>query len=255
MSEQSVLPRIDIAVPAYNASEYMAATIESIRAQTYPNWHAWIVDDCSTDDTLEVARRLTEGDERFSVHQTDANSGPGAGRNYVIARAPGPYIAFLDADDVWTSEKLERQIEFIRSNEAVLTFTSYQKIDASGTVISPVIHAPARIEHKKLLLSNFLACSTVVMDLRKTGRELMPPIRKRQDHAYWLHLTKKGIAARGLDEPLLYYRVHPGSVSSNKLTAARYSWYLYRRIEKMGLVRSVYYFANYAIRGLLKFLR
>lgn len=248
-------PHVDVVVPAFNCATYLPAAIESLRVQEYDNWRAWIVDDCSSDNTWDIAQKCAAGDSRFTLHRLDANGGPAESRNFIIARASGPLLAFLDADDVWDSKKLVRQVEFLRQSGAGLTYTSYEKIDEGGRIISQIVHAPPTTNYRTLLLSNVIACSSVLLDIQACGRELMPLIRKRQDHAYWLKLTRRGVVAKGLDEPLLRYRVHPGSISSNKLDAARYSWLLYRSVEGLGIVRATYYFLNYAVRGAMKFLR
>jgi glycosyltransferase involved in cell wall biosynthesis len=185
----------------------------------------------------------------------DENSGPAVARNRAIEAASGRYIAFLDSDDVWLPDKLAKQLEFASTANAAVTFTSYRKIDESGTLISPVIRAPERVWYRKLLRSNVIACSTAMYDTEICGRVLMPLIRKRQDYGLWLRILRGGYEAHGMSDDLVRYRLRPGSVSGNKLSAAHYHWKVLRDVEELSRISAAYYFAQYFVISSVKFLR
>ena len=171
-----------------------------------------------------------------------------------LENAKGDYIAFLDSDDLWDKNKLQEQINFMVHNNIPLSYTSYIKIDEEGEAIGRVI-APERVDYKKMLKSNYIACSSAMVKKEILVDIYFPPLRLRQDHAFWLSLLKKGIIALGVNEPLLHYRVRKRSISSNKVVAAYYQWKLYRAFEKFSMYKSAWYFFNYAILGIVKYVK
>lgn len=243
---------VSIIMPAHNSSHFIREAVNSIKAQRYKSWEAIIVDDYSTDNTYSLLEEMAHQDCRIKVLRTTQNSGPAMARNLAIAHAEGRFIAFLDSDDLWAPDKLEKQIAFMKRKGAALSFTAYEKIDESGTITGRVVSAPDGIDYRGLLNANIIGCLTAIYDTEITGKVFMPGISMRQDYGLWLKILKTGHVAYGLNQPLAYLRKRKGSVSSNKLVATLYVWKLYREVEKLSVLRSGYHFVNYAYRAFIK---
>ncbi len=246
---------VSIITPLFNSATFIEETIESVISQTYNDWEMIIIDDCSNDGSLELVKDIAKDDLRIRLISLKNNLGPSNARNEGIKQACGRYIAFLDSDDLWHKDKLEKQIKFMNSNEYAFTFTGYEKIDESGDSIGIVLPYKNRVSYHDLLKSNHIGCLTVMLDMKLLGdKKYMPDIIKRQDHGLWLNVLKGVKSAYCLDEILGEYRIRQGSVSINKLNNVKYQWKLYRSIEKMNILQSLYYMAFYSYYGLRKYL-
>jgi teichuronic acid biosynthesis glycosyltransferase TuaG len=243
---------VSIITPSYNSLRFLPQTVQSIISQTYTNWEWIIVDDFSTDGTIEYLENLSSGDSRIKPIFLEANQGAAYARNLAIQNASGKYIAFLDSDDLWTSNKLSQQIEFMKDNDYAFTFTSYRLMEENADVTSKVIHAPKRIDYNQLLKNTVIGCLTVILDIEKVGKVQMPLIRTRQDMVLWLSILKRGFVAQGFQQELAFYRKVHGSISSNKIKAARMNWFVYRKIEKLSVPRATWCFVNYAWNAVKK---
>jgi len=245
-------PLVSIITPCYKASATLSKTVESILAQTFTDWELLLVDDCSPDDTCDKAQAYCEADSRIHLIRQQKNGGAAVARNAGIGQAKGRYIAFLDADDSWHPEKLERQIKLMQVNNWPLSFTSYTRVNENGDIINEV-GVPKTVSYRQLLKTNVIGCSTAIYDSKTIGKVHMPDMRKRQDFGLWLRILKvtpKGFGING--EPLTVYRVLQNSLSSNKSSTVGYNWHIYRHEEKLPLIASIYYFAHYALRGVLR---
>ncbi|MCF2848665.1 glycosyltransferase [Pseudoalteromonas sp. ACER1] len=247
MVEEKAL--VSVIMPTYNAESYLAESINSVIAQTYNNWELLITDDCSTDDTVAIAKKYADSDSRVKLFIQPQNQGAGAARNNSIMNAKGKYIAFLDADDLWLPEKLEKQVAFATKNNYAFTYTSYQKF--SNGKVSTVVHPPKSTTYSKLMYSNVIGCLTAMYDAEKLGKKYMPLIRKRQDMGLWLDILKETPAAYCLKEPLAYYRVGVG-MSANKIKILSYQWRFYRDVAKLNFFRAMFTFSVYALKGFSK---
>lgn len=234
-------PLVSVVTPLYNAAPFVSDTIYSVMAQSLPDWEMLIVDDCSSDGSVDIVSGLAEQDRRIRLIRLPTNSGPAVARNTAIEAAGGRYIAFSDSDDQWLPEKLEAQVEFMRSNGYAFTHTYYEKMTESGKRTGQVVKPPARLSYNDMLKSNQVGCLSTMYDAQALGKVYMPIIRKRQDYGLWLSLLKRVPFVHCLPECLALYRVRSGSVSSNKVEMLRYNWQLFRRIEQLGLVDSLYY--------------
>src|SRR5699024_8141503 len=188
-------PLISIITPSYNSEAFITDAMESVLNQTYHHWEMIIADDASTDNTVEIVKTYMERDSRITLVQLDENSGSGIDRNKAIDAANGRYIAFLDSDDLWLAEKLEKQISFMQKHDIALSFTEYARMREDGTLLKSNIKAPATIDYDGLLKHCVIGCLTVMIDLRKTGHIQMKNLRARQDYVLWLSLTIKGCVA------------------------------------------------------------
>ncbi|EOQ02677.1 glycosyltransferase family 2 protein [Bacillus thuringiensis] len=245
-------PLVTIITPSYNAEKFIKETIQSVRNQTYTNWEMLIVDDMSNDNTRNIIKEAIEKDQRIKLISLEKNSGAAVARNIGIDNAKGKYVAFLDSDDLWLPEKLEKQIAFMQAKDIAFSFTGYKIIKQSGESTSKVIYAPEKIGYNELLKNTIIGCLTVMLDIEKLGRIQMPNIRTRQDTAMWLKILKYEKYAYGLNEVLSQYRNVENSISSRKWKMAKMNWKLYRDIEGLSVVKSTWCFLNYAFNGLIK---
>ena len=242
---------ISIITPSYNCSSYIASTIQSVISQTFTDWEMIIIDDCSTDDSVQLIQSFVELDPRIKLIQLTQNSGAAVARNKGIELASGRFIAFLDSDDLWFPEKLDKQVRYMSENKLPFTFTAYAKQDQAGVELGHV-GVPNKVSYSDLLKVCSIGCLTAMYDTQFFGKVYMPLIRKRQDLGLWLRLLKKTDYAYGLDEVLASYTIRNDSISANKSKAALYTWTLYREVEKLSIITAVYYFSHYAVNGVLR---
>jgi len=242
---------VSIITPSFNSSEFIESTIQSIILQSYKNWELLIIDDCSIDNSIEVINKYVSNDQRIKLVSLEHNSGAAVARNIGIQQAKGRFIAFLDSDDSWHPDKLKMQINFMLKNDYAFSYTAYHKVDENGVFIAGV-NIPARTSYNELLKTCVIGCLTAMYDTEKLGKMEFPLIRKRQDFALWLKILKKVPYAYGLKQDLAKYTVRSDSISANKFKAAQYNWYLYRHIENLSLMRSIYYFSHYMIKGIIR---
>lgn len=227
-------------MPSYNCEQYIGESIMSVQQQTYENWELIITDDLSSDGTVEVVESFAKNDSRIKLLRSQQNLGPAGARNTSIEAARGEYIAFLDSDDIWYPQKLEKQISFMEDNDYLFTYTSYEKINSNGEPIGIVLQAPRKVNYKKMLYyGDPIGNLTVVYDSAKLGKFFVPDIKKRNDFALWLRIMHSCSCGYGLKEVLAKYRVHSGSVSSaRKRELMKYHWFLYKNIENLSVFKS-----------------
>lgn len=242
---------VSIVTPSYNSSGYIEKTILSVINQNYKNWELIIVDDCSSDYSVQIITRYLSQDERIKLICLEKNSGAAVARNQGIEEARGRFIAFLDSDDSWHPEKLSKQVDFMLKNDYAFTYTQYHQVNENGDLVGE-LYFPIRVNYHNLLKTCVIGCLTAMYDTHKLGKVYFPLIRKRQDFALWLKILKQVDYAYCLPEDLASYTVRSDSISANKFKAAQYNWHLYRHIEQLSLMQSIYYFSQYAIRGILR---
>ncbi|BBM44933.1 glycosyltransferase family 2 protein [Leptotrichia trevisanii] len=243
--------KVSIIVPMYNAGKFIGKAIETVLSQTYENWEMLIMNDVSTDNSLAVVNEFAKKDDRIKVVNTEKNMGVVKGRNHLIDLARGKYIAFLDADDYWHSEKLEKQIQFMKEKNASISCTEYTRVRENGEKINEVV-IKSEISYTDMLKNNYLGCLTVMYDVEKVGKRYFKELEKNEDYVLWLEIVKDVKIIYGLKENLAYYRVLDNSRSSNKVKTAKVRWEIYRKVEKLSLLKSIYYFLHYAVRAVLK---
>lgn len=232
---------VSIITPTYNCGKFIGRTIESVQAQTYPNWEMIIVDDRSTDDTKEIVERYRKEDPRIRYYLLEVNSGAAVARTRAMAEAKGAYMAFLDSDDIWMADKLERQLAFMEEKGYAFTCTAYEQIDEEDRPLNKVIKTVKKTSYNRLLLDCPVGNSTVMYNVEVMGKFEVPNIRKRNDDALWLQMLKKEKYIWGMPEVLMRYRIRKNSISSNKLQLIKYHWQLYREIEHLNVFRSAFH--------------
>ena len=243
---------VSIIVPVYNVEKYIGETIACVEAQTYGNWELLLVEDNSSDRTLAVIGRCMEEreDSRIRLIRQPSNMGAARARNRGLKEARGRYIAYLDADDLWVPEKLEKELLFLREKEAAFSFTGYEFADEQGRGTGKVVHVPETLCYRRALSNTTIFTTTVMFDTEKIDREqLEMPVVKSEDTALWFRVLRNGYTAYGLDENLVRYRRSDNTLSANKLEALRRIWHLYRRCENLSLPRSAWHFCFWAIRA------
>lgn len=243
---------VSIITPAYNAAAYITETIESVLAQTYTKWEMLIVNDCSKDNTEEIVQSYAKKDKRIKLINLKQNSGAATARNTAIQNAKGRYIAFLDSDDLWKKEKLQKQLKFMQHNGYAFTFTEYQYLKQTTDEEVRIIKIPKSLTYEQSLKNTIIGCLTVMVDRKQTENFEMPLVRAGQDHLTWWLLMKRGFKAYGLQENLAEYRRVEGSISHNRFKAIKRHWKLYREYEKLSLIKSAYCFMCYALHAVKK---
>lgn len=243
---------VSIIVPVYNVENFIGETMDRVLAQTWQDWELLLVEDCSEDNTAALIRQYMEktGDSRIRLISQSSNMGAARARNRGLEEAGGRYIAYLDADDLWEPEKLEREIAFMQEKDAAFAFTGYEFADENGKGTGKVVHVPETLTYRQALSNTTIFTTTVMFDLEKISKEqLEMPVIKSEDTALWFRVLRSGVTAHGLDENLVKYRRPGKSLSSNKLEALRRIWNLYRGAEGMSVVSSAWHFCFWALRA------
>ncbi|NAS31637.1 glycosyltransferase [Flavobacteriaceae bacterium R38] len=242
---------VSIITPAFNSEAYIEETIQSVLNQTYGNWELLIVDDASADNTVKIVNRIAEKDPRIKLFELEVNSGAGIARNKAIEEAQGDFIAFLDADDLWKPEKLQKQLFFMEENNASVCYCSYELMDEDGNSLKSIVNALPHLNKNKMLKANYIGNLTGVYNAKILGKFYMPAIRKRQDWGLWLRCIEKSGRAYGINEVLASYRVRKDSISSNKFNLLKYNYLFYRKACKFGAFKSGIYLIRFLFEHFL----
>lgn len=245
------VPIVSVIMPVYNCAEYVGDAIESVLIQKVP-LELIIIDDCSTDDTKKVFEKYKSCDNiRFL--KNDSNRGVAETRNRGVRQAKGKYIAYLDADDCWREDKLEKQLNILENSDTVLCYTGRTLMKSNGEITDNIIHVIKRVDYRTLLRHNCIACSSVML-LKRVAQEIpMCHDRYHEDYINWLRILKKYGTACGIDEPLLLYRMNPRGKSQNKVKSARMTYGVYRTLG-IGRVKSLCLVLSHLFHGVIKYL-
>lgn len=235
---------VSIITPVYNAEKFLSETIQSVLIQTYKSFEYLLIDDCSSDNSAAIIKEFADKDARVKYIKLPENSGAAVARNTGLENAQGRFVAFIDSDDVWYPEKLQKQLDFMTKGNKGFTYTNFEHITEEGEILTSP-NLPEKLNYSGLLKNTAIACSTVIIDRQIIGDFRMPLVRKGQDTATWLQILKVHDNAYLLDEILNQYRGREGSLSSNKIDALKRTWNTYRNLEKLPLYKAVYYFGFY----------
>lgn len=240
---------VSVIMPSFNTGEYIAASVESVLAQTYSNWELLIVDDCSTDNTTEVIGRYQ--DPRIILLKNKTNSGAALSRNYALREAKGRWIAFLDSDDIWEPKKLEKQLRFMQENGYAFTFTDY-RICLNGVWMPYINTGPDVVNKRKMYNYCYFSTITVMYDRSVIGLIQIADMRKNNDYAMWLQAIEKSDAHR-LPECLSYYIKHDDSITGgSKLRLVKWHYRLFRQALGKNPVTAAVLTANNLVHGVWK---
>jgi teichuronic acid biosynthesis glycosyltransferase TuaG len=230
---------VSILTPTYNTEKFIRSTIESAKNQTYTNWEMILVDDASTDNTVAIIEEFIKKDSRIKLFKLPENRGNGFARNAALEKATGKYIAYLDADDVWFPEKLEKQIQFLKANNLHFTFSFYDSIDEEGNDLNRRVESPNPLTYKQLFFCNYVGNLTAIYDVDYFGKIILETSQKRQDWRIWLTILKQIKIAKPIPESLAFYRIRKDSVSSSKFKLIKHNFGVYREFHRSNLVFSV----------------
>lgn len=225
------LPLVSIIIPIYNSEKFIAESVESVQKQTYHNWEIILVDDCSTDNSVSIAVAMLQKDIRIQLHQLSINSGTGVARNFGVLKASGRYISFLDADDLWKPDKLQKQLDFMVANNLPFTFSFYDCMNEKGESLNKRVEAPQNLSYRQLFFCNYVGNLTGIYDVSYFGKIEISPIRKRQDWMHWLSILKKIKTAKPVSESLAIYRIRDNSLSTSKLDLIKYNFAVYNKFH------------------------
>lgn len=242
---------VSIITPCYNSEKYIADTIKSVLAQTYKNWQWIIVDDNSKDNSVAIIKSFN--DKRIIVIESKNNQGAAVARNIALEKAKGRYITFIDSDDLWKENFLEKSLDFLQKNNETLVYSSYERVDEN---LNPKLNnfiAEDNITYERLLYNCPIPMLTAVYDTQTIGKIPIPLVDKREDHAMWLLLLKKIARARAMPEPLGIYRIRENSYSRNKFLIALKQFNVYFKFLHLPLHKSLYYTFCWAFNGIKKY--
>lgn len=244
---------VSIITPSHNCENYIKNTINSVQEQTYSEWEMIIIDDCSRDSSVEIIKQFAINDQRIRLIQNEINSGPAITRNKGINAAKGDFITFLDGDDIWFPEFLEKSLETCIDNNYEFVFASYERLDEDLKPFISDFVVPEKVSYTDILKACPIPCLTAFIDIRRIGKFYMPIMDKRQDWGLWLAILKHIDFAYGIKEPLAAYRMRKNSVSRSKHKLIPYVWQIYREVEELSILKSSYYFSHWAMNGFKKY--
>ena len=246
---------VSIITPCYNAANFIAETIESVINQTLLNWELLIINDCSSDNSEEIILEFCKKDPRIKYFKTEKPSGsPALPRNIGIENAQGIYIAFLDADDLWFPEKLEKQVIFMKSNNYSLSYSYYEKINNLGKRDNRIVETSKITSYKSLLHSNTIPILTSMVTREAIGSTRFKQI-PQEDFCFWLDILKKGYKAYNMCEITALYRMVENSRSTNKLAMFKGYWNVIRKQQNIPFILASYDMLTYTALGLQKYLK
>jgi glycosyltransferase involved in cell wall biosynthesis len=244
--------KVSIITPVYNSESFIEETIKSVVNQTYTNWELILIDDSSIDNSISIINSYREEYSNIKLLKNKSNQGAAVSRNKGIEIALGEFIAFLDSDDIWKSNKLEKQIGLMKKEKLDVSFSSYELINEQGKALSKKVKALPRLTYKKLLKCNYIGNLTGVYRVSTLGKITVPNLRKRQDWLLWLialKKTKKPVI--GIQETLAYYRVREDSISRNKWKLVKYNYLVYRKGLGFSIIKSIAFLLRFLVEYLL----
>lgn len=245
---------VSIVMPAYNCEKYVVEAINSILAQTYRNWELLVLDDGFKDNTLRIIEEFSQKDSRIKALPNGKNIGVSATRNRGIELASGEWIAFLDSDDMWKPEKLEKQFEIVEKEAAEFLFTGSSYINEEGEAYKEIFEVPEKITYKKLRNQNVISCSSVLVKKKYFEHIKMEKDEMHEDYAVWLRILKTGVTAFGVNEPLLIYRISRNSKSGNKMKTVKMTYKVFRFVG-INPFGSAYFMLRHVIASVGKYKR
>lgn len=271
MSNGVSAPLISVVMPARNAARTIVTAIQSVQSQTYRDWELWVVDDGSSDGTAKLISQMAEDDARIFLLRQDTCQGPAAARNRALSEVRGRYLAFLDADDCWRSNKLEVQLAALKRSGASFCYSSYV-VFKDGEKTGRLFNVPPSISYKAMLSGSVIGCSTVIYDRSVLGIQTFDDGREALSRSFWRYLFDRvghedyvawmRLLARieernlsppmGIAEPLMFYRISAHSFSSNKSKVAAYQFFNYSQMLGLRGWELWRHFIAYSMGGFAK---
>ena len=239
-------------MPVYNASKFLSQTVDSVLAQTYEDFELIMVDDCSKDDSFQIMQEYQKTDSRVRIFRNEENKGVSYTRNFAVLKAESEYIALIDSDDMWREDKLSKQVELIKKHpDTALSYTGSAFVDTNSSKSDFIFEVPLSVDYKKLLKQNVISCSSAFVKKSLLIKYPMAHDDMHEDFAVWLSILKDGEKARGINEPLLIYRVDRNSKSGNKFKSMKMTYRVYKYMG-LNVFERLYYMVFYIISGIKK---
>ena len=245
------MPDVSIITPCYNSSKFLQQTVDSVLNQTFTDWEWLITDDKSTDNSVEIIRKVN--DERIKLTVAEKNGGAGHARNLSLEKATGRFITFLDADDFWEPNFLEEMVSFMKKENAELAYSNYSRCDENLIPKIEDFKADKNVTFNNLLKTCRLSLLSSMYDSQRVGKEFFPERSKREDHVMWLNLLKKIPVGKPLPKTMAKYRMHASSISRKKTNIMLDQYLVYKDYMKFSTLKSMYYTANWAFNGFMKY--
>lgn len=252
MNTHSSQPIVSVIMPAYNCEKYISTAIESVLSQDIP-LELIIINDCSKDGTEQIINRYVSTNSNIRYYNNETNLGASGTRNRAVKLALGEYIAFLDSDDWWETNKLKKQVALIKETGCVLCSTARALVNPDGTPMDKIIPVIEKITYQDLLKHNCINCSSVLLKKEVALEFPMEHEDSHEDYITWLKILQKYGEACAINEPLLNYRLSASGKSGSKLKSAKMTFKVYRYMG-FGLFKSIICFCSYAVHGILKYL-
>jgi len=248
------MPKVSVIMPVYNCEKFVTHAIHSVQNQTFKDWELIVINDGSTDNSLAEILKMAETDKRIKVVDLSYNQGVGRCRNIGIYYAKGRYLAFLDSDDLWSKQKLQKQLFFMQKKDIALSHTSYAYVDEKSCIFpTGQVCVDACVNMAKYMKTTQIGMSTVMVDTSKVSDLSFPEDRGlSEDAGAWMKLLRRGEQFYGLNDVLMLYRVHPHQLSQNKAKMAKCTFRRYMNEKQLSLYRRLYYFSQYAYHGFQK---
>ena len=246
-------PTVSVIIPAYNAEKYIAETIASVQGQTFADWELIVIDDCSQDSTRSIVEQLANEDSRIKFLKNETNIGVAETRNRAFNLCRGEWVALLDSDDTWYPEKLEKQLQVAKQENAEIVYCSYAMVDDEGKKAHDDFVVPPKTYFDDALIKIVISSSTALLHKNITKNYRFQSDACHEDYVFWMHLLKNNHIAAGVTDVCAAYRVHPGSRSFNKIASAINRWHVYRKYLKLPFFKSVRCITAYALLALKKY--
>ena len=244
---------VSIIMPSYNCGQFVEESIRSVQAQTYQNWELIFMDDSSTDDTIRKVALMRDKDSRIHLFQNIGNLGAAITRNNALREAKGRWVAFLDSDDLWEPQKLEKQVRFMEENGYKFSYTCYSEMDGNGKNTGVLVSGPAKITKAGMFAFCWPGCLTVMYDVNEIGLLQIEDIKKNNDYAMWLKVSQRADCYLLPEVLAKYRRGRSGSVSSHSIkTMIKWHFRLFRDAEKMDVVSSLWHTGVNLVCGFYK---
>ncbi|MDS1369877.1 glycosyltransferase family 2 protein [Aliarcobacter butzleri] len=245
---------VSIITPLYNSEKYISDTINSVLKQTYINWEMIIIDDFSSDNSFNIVKEYSDKDSRIKLIRLNKNSGVAIARNKGIREARGKYLTFIDSDDLWENNFIEKSINFMLNNNYSFIYSSYRRSDENLEKLFKDYIVPLKVNYNDLLKSNRISCLTAFININTLGKMYMnETLYSHEDYSLWLNILKKIDFAYGIQDVLATYRIRKTSLSRNKIKMAKAQWKFLREIEKLNFFKAIYYFILYSYNGIRKY--
>lgn len=242
---------VSIITACYNSEKYIVDTINSVLNQSYTKWEWWIVDDCSSDKSVEIIKQYS--DPRIHLISLQKNVGAAKARNIGLNEAKGRYITFIDSDDIWLDNFLVSTVNYLKTNNEELVYATYKRVDEN---LNPLLNDFVALDHvtyNRMLYNCPMPMLTSLYDSKRIGKVPIPDVDMREDYAMWIEVLKKIPEARAIKEPLAIYRIRKSSYSRNKFLILRKQFAVYYKYLKLSLPQSIYYTVNWALNGMKKY--